>query len=88
MGSLPTGIEVAITVCTGQALEEQVDRAIALERAVQTAEQFDRAMLRLFLDGHSQSDIAAIVGTTESNVSTRVHRLKAWLGTHFLEGEQ
>ncbi|WP_456796873.1 RNA polymerase sigma factor [Bradyrhizobium sp. USDA 4473] len=69
----------------GASLERQVDEAIVLERAVKAAEPFDRAILLLFLDGHSQSDIAAIVGTTESNVSTRLHRLKTRLGAHYQE---
>lgn len=81
-------VELDTQIGDGTSLEEQVDGAIILERAVQAAEPFDRAILLLFLDGHSQSDIAAIVGTTESNVSTRLHRVKARLGTHYQEGGQ
>ena len=36
----------------------------------------DRALLLLALEGHSYREIAAILGTSESNVGTRLNRLK------------
>lgn len=69
-------------------LDEQVAGAIVLERAIRAAEPFDRAILLLFLEGYDQAEIAATVGTTGSNVSTRLHRLKARLGAQFQENGQ
>jgi RNA polymerase sigma-70 factor (ECF subfamily) len=66
-------------------LDEQVGSAMALERIVKAADPYDRAILLLFLEGHSQAEIAAIVGTTDTNVSTRLHRLKAKLGAQSKE---
>lgn len=66
-------------------LDQQVDDAIILERIIRAAEPFDRAILLLFLEGHSHTEIAAVVGTTESNVSTRLHRLKAGLSAQYKE---
>jgi RNA polymerase sigma-70 factor (ECF subfamily) len=36
----------------------------------------DRALLLLYLDDHSYRDIAAILGITETNVATKISRLK------------
>lgn len=81
----PRTIELDPEIPDGMPLDEQVDGAILLERTIRSAEPFDRAMLLLFLEGHDHADIAAIVGTSESNVSTRLHRLKARLSAHYRE---
>ena len=67
-------------------LDEQVDHALMLERMVAAAEPFDRAILLLFLEGYGQADIASIVGTTESNISTRLHRIKKRMSARYQEG--
>lgn len=79
-------VELDAEVGDGKWLDEQVGGAIILERAIQTADPFDRAILLLFLEGHGQSEIATIVGTTETNISTRLHRVKARLSKLYEEG--
>jgi len=37
---------------------------------------FDKALVLLYLDGYSQQETAQIVGTTATNVGTRVSRIK------------
>ena len=69
-------------------LEEHVDGVIVLERLIKAADPFDRAILLLFLEGYNQTEIAAMVGTTNTNVSTRLHRMKARLSAHFDGGER
>jgi len=39
----------------------------------------DRAILLLFLEGHSYREIGEVLGTSESNVGTRLNRLKTSL---------
>jgi len=39
-------------------------------------DELNRAMLLLYLDEHSYRDIAAILGITETNVATKISRLK------------
>ena len=38
--------------------------------------RFDRALLILYLDERSQRDIAEILGISETNVATKIGRLK------------
>ena len=47
-----------------------------LERFMATLQPLDRALLLLYLDERSQRDIAEILGIGESNVSTKISRLK------------
>lgn len=79
-------VELDAEIVDQACLDEQVGDAIALERVIRGAEPFERAILLLFLDGHSQAQIAEIVGTTDTNVSTRLHRLKAKIGAQNQEG--
>ena len=39
----------------------------------------ERALLLLYLDERSQREIAEVMGISETNVSTRIHRIKALL---------
>jgi RNA polymerase sigma-70 factor (ECF subfamily) len=39
----------------------------------------DRAILLLYLEGHSHREIGEVLGTSESNVGTRLNRLKTSL---------
>ena len=52
------------------------ERVHALTVAIQELEPLDRALVLLYLDDHSHRDIAAVLGLSESNVSTKLHRLK------------
>ena len=52
---------------------QQVD---LLYRFIQSQPPLDRALLLLYLDERPQREIAEILGISESNVSTRVGRLK------------
>jgi RNA polymerase sigma-70 factor (ECF subfamily) len=52
---------------------EAVDRLYDVVRALPPA---DRALVLLYLDGLSYSDMAEVVGITESNVGVRLNRIK------------
>ena len=53
--------------------EEEVRR---LYGAISRLGDLDRALILLHLDGHRHQDIAEILGITESNVGTKIGRLK------------
>ena len=50
-----------------------------LRELLEQQSEADRAILLLYLEGHSHREIGEVLGTSESNVGTRLHRLKASL---------
>ncbi|SDD54047.1 RNA polymerase sigma-70 factor, ECF subfamily [Dyadobacter soli] len=54
-----------------------------LHEFIRQLREFDRALMLLYLEGHSQSDMATILGITASNVSTKVGRIKEQLRRKF-----
>jgi RNA polymerase sigma-70 factor (ECF subfamily) len=52
------------------------ERVRALTSAIRQLEPLDRALVLLYLDDHSHRDIAAVLGLSETNVATKLHRLK------------
>jgi RNA polymerase sigma-70 factor (ECF subfamily) len=62
----------------------ELDERVALLQGVMaTLDPLHRALLLLYLDDHSYRDIAAILGITETNVATKLSRLKERLRQHF-----
>jgi RNA polymerase sigma factor (sigma-70 family) len=55
---------------------ETEERVLLLQRVISTLDPLDRALLLLYLDDHSYRDIATILGITETNVATKLSRLK------------
>ncbi len=55
---------------------ESVDRLRLLQRFIDTLDPFNRALLVLYLEEHSTREMAGILGIGESNVTTRISRLK------------
>ena len=51
-------------------------RVRELYRCIARLDPFDRALLILYLDERSQRDIAEILGISETNVATKIGRLK------------
>lgn len=52
------------------------DRIERLQRFMRNQSSLDRALLLLFLEERSQKEIAEILGITQTNVSTKINRLK------------
>jgi RNA polymerase sigma-70 factor, ECF subfamily len=48
----------------------------ALYQFIERLDSLNRALILLYLDGHNYSEIADIVGITETNVATKISRLK------------
>ena len=51
-------------------------RLRSLMAAIHELEPLDRALVLLYLDDQSHRDIAGVLGISESNVATKLHRLK------------
>lgn len=54
-----------------------------LERVIAALPPLDRALMLLYLDERSQREIADVLGISESNVSTRISRLKQRIRDEF-----
>ncbi len=52
------------------------DRLGVLRRFMGQLDHMNRALLMLYLDDHSYRDIADVLGISETNVATKLHRLK------------
>lgn len=59
-----------------------------LERFIRELKALDRAILLLYLDEKSQKEMAEIMGFTETNISTRIGRIKAILKQKFTRVRQ
>ena len=60
----------------GDASREADDGARALYRCIAQLDALNRALLVLYLDERSQREIAEILGLSETNVATKIGRLK------------
>lgn len=58
-------------------------RLQVLERFLASLNELDRALMVLYLEEVPQKEISAILGIGESNVSTKIGRIKARLKDHF-----
>jgi RNA polymerase sigma-70 factor (ECF subfamily) len=64
-------------VADGHAADPEADAQVrALYRFIAQLDPLNRALLLLYLEERSQREIADILGITESNVSTKISRLK------------
>ena len=61
---------------------EEDDRVLLLRRFIGELDPLDRALLLLYLEEMRHRDIAEVIGISESNVSTKLMRLKRRLRTY------
>jgi RNA polymerase sigma-70 factor (ECF subfamily) len=64
-------------------LEGASDNMRVLRRMIEGLDDLNRALILLYLDGHTSDEIAEIVGITPGNVTTRVNRLRQRLQDEF-----
>jgi RNA polymerase sigma factor (sigma-70 family) len=62
---------------------ERVTEFRHLQQFIQELKDLDRAILLLYLDEKSQKEMAEIIGITQTNISTRIGRIKATLRQKF-----
>jgi len=66
-------------------LEGAGDNMRVLRRLIDGLDDLNRALILLYLDGHTSEEIAEIVGITPGNVTTRVNRLRQRLQEEFAQ---
>lgn len=70
-------LEEECNLAAGPATENEPDERVALlERVTEELEPLNRALLLLYLEEREYREIAAILGLTETNVATKLSRLK------------
>jgi RNA polymerase sigma factor (sigma-70 family) len=65
-----------VDVADETAAPEVDERVAELQRVIAGLEPLNRALLLLYLDDRSHREIASILGITETNVATKISRLK------------
>jgi RNA polymerase sigma-70 factor, ECF subfamily len=68
--------ETEVDVADETATPETDERVAELQRVIADLEPLNRALLLLYLDDRSYREIASILGITETNVATKISRLK------------
>ncbi|HEY1062984.1 MAG TPA: sigma-70 family RNA polymerase sigma factor [Daejeonella sp.] len=63
--------------------KEKEGQLILLERFIQELHNLDKALMLLYLEDRSYSEIAEILGITPGNVGTKINRIKSKLKTSF-----
>jgi len=82
------GLDEASSTPVDADIENLADRRLALERLlrlIRAMRPFDRQVMLLYLEGMSAEEIGEIVGTSGTNVATKVHRIKQILVRRFHE---
>jgi len=67
---------------------ETDERLAILQRLISTLDPLNRALLLLYLDDHSYREIADILGISETNVATKLSRLKERLRQNLTKQEE
>jgi RNA polymerase sigma-70 factor (ECF subfamily) len=76
------GEEILENVAVLDATLDREDVAL-LYASIERFDEIDRALLLLYLDGHSHAEIADVLGMTPTNVGTRIGRLREHLRKAF-----
>ncbi|MBT1708408.1 sigma-70 family RNA polymerase sigma factor [Fulvivirgaceae bacterium PWU5] len=77
-------LEEALFQVTADPAEElYTERRELLYGFITKLNEFDKAVIILYLEANSQKEIAEIMGISETNVSTRLHRIKTKLKSLF-----
>jgi len=59
-----------------------------LRELIDGLNELDRALVLLYLEGFDHAEIARVLGTTDSNVGTRLGRIKSRLKTQIIEDQR
>jgi len=66
-------LEIAAKVPESAALEDDL---LLLQRFIEQLDELDRALVILYLDGNRYDTIAEVLGISETNVGTKISRIK------------
>ena len=77
-------IDKSVFSVADTSLEKEPDERIAkLYRFIYTLDELDKALMMLYLEDSRYKDIAEILGITETNVATKISRIKSKLKDYF-----
>ena len=65
--------------------EKPDPRIATLHHIIDQLDELNRALMILYLDDNSYRDIAGILGLTETNVATKINRLKLKIKEQFTQ---
>lgn len=66
---------------------EKDDRAFLLRKFISELKDIDRALMILYLEEKSHSEISKILGLTETNVATKIGRIRERLRERFFDAK-
>ena len=69
-------IDVIDTAAADRVMGEAGDDVRLLRQLVSQLDEMSRALILLYLEGYNHGEIAEILGTSATNVGTRIHRIK------------
>jgi RNA polymerase sigma factor (sigma-70 family) len=76
--------DASIISLTGfEYVPEQDENVILLYQFIDKLNEMDKALILLYLDDNKYKDIADILGISETNVATKISRIKKILKEHF-----
>ncbi|HWB26898.1 MAG TPA: sigma-70 family RNA polymerase sigma factor [Chitinophagaceae bacterium] len=61
---------------TAEHVHDREEKIALLQQYIQGLKELDRALMILYLDGKAYSEIAEVTGLTETNVATKISRIK------------
>jgi RNA polymerase sigma factor (sigma-70 family) len=74
-----------LNFCEDNTNTELDDNILKLYQLIYRLNDLEKAIMLLYLDNKVYKEIAEVVGITESNVATKINRIKSKLRKHFSE---
>jgi RNA polymerase sigma factor (sigma-70 family) len=71
-----TAVDDEVLQAVGEGAEEPDEALALLYRAIERLDDLNKALVLLYLDGHSHAEIAEVLGISTTNVGTRLGRVK------------
>lgn len=78
--ALPAGAQILETIAGS---DNEPDEIRLLYQFIETLDGLNKALILLYLDGHSHAEIGQVLGISESNAGTRIGRLKKAMKEEF-----
>ncbi len=76
--------ESVLTITDSSSNYEMDEKVARLHRFIGDLDELDKALMLLYLDKNKHKDIAEILGISETNVATKISRIKVRLREYFL----
>ena len=77
--TVPIGEFVLDLAAADRVMDSAGDDVRILHQLLARLDEFNRALILLYLDGHSHVEIAGIIGISTTNVATKIGRIKLQL---------